>query len=93
MVVDQRERHLVVGVGRKREVGKLLANLLVVVDLAVADQEQAPVLGDQRLLAATDVDDRQAPMPEPVPTDRHDAAVVGTAVSQPLEHLLKGGGV
>jgi len=42
VVVDQRERHLVVGVGREREVRKLLANLLVVVDLAVADQEQAP---------------------------------------------------
>ena len=39
---------------------------LVVVDLAVADEERAAVRGAQRLVAAVDVDDRQPPVPEPV---------------------------
>ncbi len=43
---------------------ELAAQLAIVVDLAVADQQDRAIRVVQRLLAAREVDDRQAAMPE-----------------------------
>jgi hypothetical protein len=56
------QRDLVVGVGHEVAVGQTLADLSVVVDLAVADQVQVAGRGDERLASAAHVDDRQPAM-------------------------------
>ena len=69
------------------------ADLLVVVDLAVADEVGALVAGAQRLLAAAHVDDREPAVPEPAAVELHRAAVVGPAMREPLEHPLQRFGI
>jgi hypothetical protein len=65
---------------------KLRAQLAVVVDLAVQDDVQAAVLVGDRLVAALDVDDRQAPAAETGRTPDVEALVVGTAVRDRRGH-------
>jgi hypothetical protein len=88
-LVDQVQRHLVVRVGGEVAMRQRLADLLVVVDLAVPDQVQVAVGARQRLLAAADVDDRQAGVAQPAPVELDRPAVVRTAVRYALEHLLE----
>ena len=59
---------------------ELAAQLAVVVDLAVADQPDRAVGVAQRLLAAFEVDDRQAAMPERRALVVIDAFAVGAAM-------------
>src|SRR5262249_40037763 len=58
----------------------------VVVDLAVADGERRPVLVLMRLSPAEDVDDREAPTPEPPPPFDPMAVAVGTAMDEGGTH-------
>ncbi len=80
------------GVRPRREAvaarGQLLAQLAVVVDLAVADHDHVAVLAGDRLVAAVDVDHGQAGDTYRHPFVREHAARVGPAVSQGLAHAL-----
>jgi hypothetical protein len=90
VLIDQVEGDLVVRRRPKARVGEPTADRLVVVDLAVADEPQIAGRAE-RLRAALDVDDRQAPVPEPrVVADRHAALVVGAAVHEAREHAAPG---
>ena len=93
VLVEQVQRDLVVGGREDLAPLEPHADVLVVVDLAVADQERVGLRGAQGLRAALDVDDRQPPVAEPAPVDLDRAAVVGAAVGDALEHPLELGGV
>jgi hypothetical protein len=86
------QRDLVVRAGGERRVLERLAHLLVVVDLAVADEPDVTGGIGKRLVAAVDVDDRQAPVAEPGPVDVHGPFVVGPAMRQQVEHATCVGG-
>src|SRR5205807_450080 len=70
-------------VTRAHELGD---QLLVVVDLAVEDDDDAAVLVEKRLLPGRKVDDRQAPVPEAQSRLEMQAAFVGPAVKLRLAH-------
>ncbi len=61
---------------------------VVVVDLAVPYQPQVPLGLVQRLLAALDVGDRQAPMPEPGVAELSPTFTVRATAHQPIEHAF-----
>ena len=91
--VEQQQRDLVVGVGQRLRAAEPGAHVLVVVDLAVADEPE-PALGVlERLLAVLEVDDRQPPMAKPGVADLDRSGVVGPAVGDTLEHPLERGRV
>src|SRR5207302_1827050 len=71
--VALRKKH----VTRARELGD---QLLVVVDLAVEDDDDAAVLVEKRLLPGREIDDREPPVPEAQPRLEMQAALVGPAV-------------
>ncbi len=58
----------------------------MVVDLAVADEPDVTGGAGERLMAAVDIDDRQAPVAEPRAVDADLALVVGPAMQEPVEH-------
>jgi hypothetical protein len=87
------QRHLVVRGRQRLATGQPGADLLVVVDLAVADEVGALVERGERLLAAADIDNREPPVPEPAAVEPDGAAVVRAAVREPLEHPLQRFGV
>ena len=83
------DEHLGVGVrGAEAVAGRLelRAQLGVVVDLAVLDDDDAAVLVGDRLVAALEVDDRQPPRGQPGLAEHHLAAGVGPAVVQRGAH-------
>ena len=83
------DEHLGVRVRRAEHVAgrlQLGAQLGVVVDLAVLDDDDAPVLARDRLVAALEVDDRQPPRGEPGLAVDHLAAAVGPAVPERRAH-------
>ena len=83
------DEHLGVRVRRAEHVARALelgAQLGVVVDLAVLDDDDAPVLARDRLVAALEVDDRQPPRGEPGLAVDHLAAAVGPAVHERRAH-------
>ena len=83
------DEHLGVGVRRAEHVARALelgAQLGVVVDLAVLDDDDAPVLARDRLVAALEVDDRQPPRGEPGLAVDDLAAAVGPAVHERRAH-------
>ena len=75
---ERLEHDLGVGVGGERaaEGHELLAQVEVVVDLAVVGDRVAPVGGVHRLLAVRDVDDRQPPVGQPARAAGDDALAV-----------------
>jgi hypothetical protein len=62
--------------------------LEVVVDLAVDDRRDLPVLGGERLVASPDVDDREPGMGERERADPPQGITVGPAMPQRLDHPL-----
>ena len=65
-----------------------LAQLAVVVDLAVDDRGHAAVLGVERLIAARDVDDGQPGVGQRERPDAPQRVAIRTAVAQRLDHPL-----
>ena len=70
---------------------ELGAQLGVVVDLAVLDDDDAAVLARDRLVAALEVDDRQPPRGQPGLAVDHLAPAVGPAVPQRRAHRAQHG--
>ena len=68
---------------------ELLAQLGVVVDLAVDDRGHAAVLGVERLVAARDVDDGQPGVSQRERSDAPQRVAIRTAVAQRLDHPLR----
>ena len=68
---------------------ELLAQVEVVVDLAVVRDRVAPVGGVHRLLAVRDVDDRQPPVGQAARAARDDALTVRPAVLLAVVHPLQ----
>ena len=68
---------------------ELLAQVEVVVDLAVVGDRVAPVGGVHRLLAVRDVDDRQPPVGQAARAARDDALAVRPAVLLAVVHPLQ----
>ena len=66
--------------------GQLDDEFLIVVDLAVEHDGDSLVLVVERLVAAAEVDDRQAAMPEPDPGFEVEPVVVGTAMRDRVVH-------
>ena len=91
VAVDER---LAVRAGREAVAGLLqaLSEVQVVVDLAVCHQRDLAVLGEQRLVAAGHVDDRQAGADERRRAEALDRLAVGPAVAQGVRHTLTGVG-
>jgi len=87
-LVEQVQRDLVVRARLKLRRAERGAHLLVVVDLAVADEPDVASRVGERLAPAADVDDRQPPVPEPGAFDVHSALVVGSAMHETPEHPL-----
>ena len=90
LLVEMDER-LGVGVGAERVPGarELVAQLGVVVDLAVLDDDDAAVLVRDRLVAAGEVDDREAPRAERDLAVDVLAGAVGAAVDELGAHRAK----
>jgi hypothetical protein len=65
----------------------------VVVDLAVEDEREIPVVGEERLVARRDVDDRQSPHPDREVRADVDAGAVGAPVHDRAEHAVEQLGV
>ena len=65
------------------------AQLLVVVDLAVLDDVDRPVLVRDRLVAAREVDDREPPRGEPDAVVEEGAVAVGAAVDERGAHRVE----
>ena len=70
--------------------GQLLAQLQVVVDLAVVHDEHGVVFIAQRLGPAGDVDDAEAHVGQPHPRPGVPPAPVGTAVAEGRRHAVEG---
>ena len=68
---------------------ELLAQLAVVVDLTVLDDVNRSVLVGDRLIAALEIDDGQAPRSKADPVLHERAAAVGPAMQQRLIHLVQ----
>ena len=85
------DEHLGVGVRAEGVAGalELVAQLGVVVDLAVLDDDDAAVLVRDRLVAAGEVDDREAPRAERDLAVDVLAAAVGAAVDELGAHRAK----
>ena len=85
------EQHLGVRVRPERiaALEELGAELDVVVELAVVGDPELPVRRAQRLVAALDVDDRQAPVAETDVAEDLGAAIVGAAVRQHVRHPVE----
>ena len=83
--------HLAVRVRRPAVAASLeaLAQLAVVVDLAVDDRGHAAVLGVERLIAARDVDDGQPGVSQRERPDAPQRIAIRTAVAQRLDHPLR----
>ena len=84
------DEHLGVALRRELVPGALepLAQLAVVVDLAVVDDLDAAVLVADRLVAAREVDDRQAPRRKRDAALDERAGAVGAAVHERVVHRL-----
>ncbi len=92
-VVADRGRQRGLGVGVGPEVARRdLAQLLVVVDLAVHHRPVAVARG-QRLVAGSEVDDREPDVAEPGRSDLAAPVAVRAAVPDPLQHPLAEHGV
>jgi hypothetical protein len=86
-----REQHLRVGLAAEAIAlrAQLLAQLEVVVDLAVEDQLEPSIVGGERLESRVgEVDDREPQVSEADAVVREDAAAVGAAVREPVEHRV-----
>ena len=83
--------HLRVALGREAVAGPLepVAQLAVVVDLAVEDDHDRAVLVGDRLVAGREVDHAQALDAEPGAVGREDAPLVGAAMLEARAHLLE----
>jgi hypothetical protein len=68
---------------------ELAPQLFVVVDLAVQDEDRAPVLGVERLIAVRQVDDGEAPDREPRATVEVESRRVRAAVVQGRAHRVQ----
>ena len=88
---ERLQHHLGVGVGGEgaAERDELLAQVEVVVDLAVVRDRVATVGGVHRLLAVRDVDDRQPPVGQAARAARDDALTVRAAVLLAVVHPLQ----
>ena len=83
------DEHLGVGVRRAEAMAgrlELRPQLGVVVDLAVLDDDDPPVLVGDRLVAALEVDDREPPRGQPGLAEHHLARAVGPAVHERVAH-------
>ena len=90
------DEHLGVGVRRAEAVAgrlELRPQLGVVVDLAVLDDDDPPVLVGDRLVAALEVDDRQPPRRQPGLAEHDLARAVRPAVAQRFAHGAQQRGV
>ena len=72
---------------------ELAAQLLVVVDLAVEDEREVPVVGEERLVAGGDVDDGEPPHADREVRADVDAGAVGAAVHDRAQHPVEQLGV
>ncbi len=81
------------GVERVPVAEQVLAQLRVVVDQPVEDDDDVAVLVGHRLPAAGRVEDREAPVAEADAVARVEAVAVGTAVGQRVGHRLDEGAV
>ena len=88
---ERLEHHLGVGVGGELapEGDELLAQVEVVVDLAVVGDRVAPVGGVHRLLAVRDVDDRQPAVRQPARAAGDDPLAVRPPVLLAVVHPLQ----
>ena len=88
------EDRLTVGSGREPVAAglELGSQRPVVVDLRVGDEGHRAVLGIERLVAARDVDDRQAGVGQRDRADAPDGVSVGPTVPQRFDHPLGGVG-
>ena len=86
VLLDQVERHLVVGGAGEHHVTQVAAQVPVVVDLAVAHEVKTAVFGGQGLATAAGVDYGQAPVAEPRRREGDSSLAVRPAVLQAAEH-------
>ena len=85
-LVHELQGDLVVRAGDENRAGDLGAHLVVVVDLAVADEVSILPLVHERLPSAADVHDREPAVPEPATSDADLAFGVRAPVDDPPEH-------
>jgi hypothetical protein len=85
-LLEQMQGDLVVGTRAKGVGYEVGTDLLVVVDLAVADEPQVARVVAQRLVAAGDVDDREPGLAQPAVADADLPLVVGPTVGEPVSH-------
>src|SRR5262245_11747595 len=80
-----------IGAGAKAmaEAFELLAQLAVVVDLAVQDDPALAVLVRQGLMAGLEIDDREPAEPESEGAVQVDAVVVGAAMADARRHRFE----
>jgi hypothetical protein len=69
--------------------GKFHHQRLEIVDFAVEDDAHRVVFVEQRLVAAGDIDDRQAAMPEPDARRGEEPVAVGPAMRDRIGHAVK----
>jgi hypothetical protein len=65
------------------------AQVVVIVDLAILNEDERPVLVLERLLAALDVDDAQTPMAQSNVVHMEVPGSVRAAMAQGIRHPLK----
>ena len=87
---DEAQRHLVVRACAQVTVLEGLPDLLVVVHLTVADEVEAAVRRNERLLATLHVDDGETPVAEHVPSDLDAPLVVRPPVDDARQHARGG---
>src|SRR3989442_396381 len=81
------------GVNRVPAWGEGLAELVLVVDLAVIDDQEARRLARHRLVTGREIDDLEPSHGEPRGPLDEDALVVRPAVGEPLVHACEHGGI
>src|SRR5260370_36660262 len=70
--------------GRRHEFGH---HGLEIVDLAVVDDADRPILVEKRLIAGHEVDDRQAAVAEPYPRRKMETVAVRSAMTEDIGHM------
>src|SRR5687767_1853384 len=74
------------GAEHKPQLGQLGNQFLIVIDLAVVYDDDRPILVIERLLAGSQIDDREPPMPEPNAWRKMQSTLVRTAMMLRLVH-------
>src|SRR5271154_470066 len=67
---------------------KKTAKLLVVVDLAIECDPDSAILVGQRLMARTQVDNGEPPMPQPHIRSKVHSIIIRTAMADSIQHPL-----